>query len=326
MGVSIRQLRLDARAILMSYSYFSTMPREVVALEIDVLLMHVLAKTRASLIAAEDESITDAQVANFNSLIARRSKLEPIAYITGIREFFGLEFSVNPSVLIPRPETELLVEVVLNYVLERMLPCVVPGTNCTTNSCVKNKQQMPFTLVDVGVGSGAIIISIANELLGYSNSSSLDTNKAKFIGIDISQDALCVAECNARKHELLERILFIKSDGLSLLHSNMLVHDNLIIVANPPYLSKRDFVLQEVFDYEPHLALFCEDEGFEIFSKILQDLDRFSSKTCFFAIELSTKQIARGLQMLMEAGFRNVVIHSDLAGLPRVITAENQRF
>src|ERR1700722_16591438 len=169
----------------------------------ELLLLHTLQISRVTLIAYPDRDLTPAQDALYQSAIKRRLQLEPIQYITGEQEFYGLRFHVSPAVLIPRPETEHLVEAVL-----KLLPA-----------------DKPLNLADIGTVSGGIAIAPASHL-----------PPAEITALDISTDALTVAAANARRHNVAGRIRFLQSDLLSALNHEAGIFDAL--VSNPPYVSE----------------------------------------------------------------------------------------
>jgi len=213
-------------------------------LDVRVLLKYVLETDEAFLITHTDLILTNAQYQSFRRLIRRRKKGEPIAYLVGNQEFYGLNFKVNKHVLIPRPETESLVENALHFLESKAL-----------NEKLKDKRSLK--IIDVGTGSGCIIISLAKNIpTNYSGFSD-------FYAIDISPAALRTAKQNAKKHELYNNIRFFKSD----LFSNTRLPDNFdLIVANLPYL-KKDY---PGLEYEPDLALNGGPDGFEIIEKLLR--------------------------------------------------------
>jgi len=201
----------------------------------ELLLAFVLKKDRIYLLAHDDEILTNVDVEKFENLFERMLAGEPVAYLTGNKEFFGMDFLVDKRVLIPRPETEHLVERVLDY-------------------C--KQWSGSLRILDVGTGSGCIAVSLAKHL-----------PSAQVTAVDISLDALEVAGLNAEKNGV--KIQFFQSD---LLQSVEGPFD--IIVANLPYIGEKRFafVTRSVSDYEPHLALFAGEDGLELYRKFFEQL------------------------------------------------------
>ncbi len=253
-------------------------------LDAELLLAHALGfKDRVKLYSEFDRPLTDKEVENYRQLIIRRAKGEPVAYITGKKEFFGLTFRVEKGVLIPRPETELLVEIVYEYLKEK-----------------ENK-----TIVDVGTGSGCIVISLC-KLLG---------NKHKFYGVDTSVIALKVAEKN-RKILGCKNLTLLKSD---LLQSIDFPVD--VIVSNPPYVPLNDPELEEnVKKFEPAVALFAGKDGLDVIRKLVIQAYEKLNDGGFIALEVGKGQLKKVKKLLERAGFRNINFHTDLNGIERVVT------
>ena len=229
--MTVRDCLASARARLQA----SGLAAADAALDARVLVQHVVARDPAWLLAHGDHEPTPAQVAHLDACVARRARHEPIAYITGVREFFGREFHVTPAVLIPRPETELIVEAMLEA-------CPAPGTR--------------MSIVDVGTGSGWIAVSIACE-----------RPAAHVTAIDISAAALEIARGNATRHGVADRLTFVEHSlipaGLSGLDA---------VVSNPPYVSldDRDGLAPTVRDFEPHAALFAGPTGLDLIGPLLE--------------------------------------------------------
>lgn len=204
----------------------------------EMLIGFVLNKTRSSLFLDRDITVSDADFQKIISLAQRRKQHEPIQYIMGACEFYGLNFHVSPSVLIPRPETELLVEAVIEYV---------------------SGKSVPLEILDIGTGSGIIPITLAKHLRNVSLTAS-----------DISPKALTVAGQNAKMHEVEDRIEFLQSDiYLSFIQKKQKFD---IIISNPPYINKTDMqnLDKEVVSFEPENALFGGDDGLDFYRQIIE--------------------------------------------------------
>src|SRR5947209_5703065 len=173
-------------------------------MEAGSLLAHVLGRDRAFIIAHAEEALTDVQMLSFRGFVGRRARHEPLQYITGLQEFFTLEFEVTPDVLIPRPETEIIVE--------------------TARELLRDEAR-PF-IADIGAGSGCIAISLLNEL-----------SEARAIATDISPAALRVARRNAERHSVVNRLTLLQSDCLSALEP---AGQFSLIASNPPYISDNE--------------------------------------------------------------------------------------
>src|SRR6185437_3092000 len=204
----------------------------------ELLLLHVLQLDRATLLAYPSRPLIDQQLDLYQAAIARRLSHEPVQYITGQQEFFGLPLKVTPATLIPRPETEHLVEAVL----ER-LPA-----------------DRAVRILDIGTGTGAIAIALAAHL-----------PLARVTAVDLSAEALKVARENAATHRLTSRIDFLLSDLLTALSARDQTAAFDAIVSNPPYIpeSNRSELHPQVRDFEPAQALFAGDEGLEIYRRLI---------------------------------------------------------
>ena len=230
-------------------------------LDLDLIVAHVLKKSREFVLTHPEHALTTSQKLKTKNLLARRIKHEPLAYILGHKEFYGLDFKVTPDTLIPRPETELLVEEVLRE--------------------LETKNQKLKTILDIGTGSGNIIISLAKNI----------HDKNNFAAIDISKNALLVAKQNAKKNKISEKIKFI--------HGNLLdgiknIEDS-IIIANLPYLSKEIYAatLPNVKKYEPRSALYSHKEGLDHYYRLLKQISQLNPTNCIIFMEISPEQKAK---------------------------------
>ncbi|MEQ1353970.1 MAG: peptide chain release factor N(5)-glutamine methyltransferase [Candidatus Acidiferrum sp.] len=275
----------------------------------ELLLLHVLHRDRAWLYAHPEESMNPADVDAFQTLLARRAKGEPTQHLTGKQEFWSLEFEVTPDVLIPRPETEHLIEVALDRLALRELRAGRP----------QKTDGEGFLIADIGTGSGCIAIALAKEL-----------PRATIYATDISAAALAVARRNAARHSIADRIHFIESDlSLPLPHS-ALPHDNSgvssfdLLVSNPPYIPRRDAktLAPEVRDHEPAIALYGGEEGYELYASLVALAALSLKPGGIFVVELGHDSLP-AVQPLLDANhWTSVGVTNDLAGIPRVIAAE----
>lgn len=251
-------------------------------IEILVLLEKVLQKPRTWIIANDLNIISDIAFRKYNDLRKRRLKGEPIAYLVGYKEFMSNKFLVNNSVLIPRPETELLVDVSINSLSTLHKPRVL----------------------DLGIGCGAIAISIC-----------LMRTDAEVVGSDIDKGALLVAEINSKK--LGANVTLINSNWFDNFDIHIGKFD--LIVSNPPYISSLDKHL-ELGDlrFEPRIALTDESDGLSHITNIVYNSRNYMNKGAFLWMEHGWDQAAKVKNILKIAGFRNITSFLDLSGIPRI--------
>lgn len=255
-------------------------------LDAEALLLHVSGKNKAWLLTHGDEELARDDAARYNELIARRLRGEPIQYITGEAEFYGLPFRVSPAVLIPRPETEHLVETVLR------LAAGHPHSR----------------IVDVGTGSGAIAVALAHHL-----------PQAQITAIDLSEAALALARKNAAFNQVSGRIRFLHGDLLTPVAAEQFD----CIVSNPPYVpeSDRASLSVEVRDHEPALALFAGSDGLGVYRRLIPAAFAALAPGGFIALEIGAGQSAAIRELLAAPGFRQIGFTPDLQNIPRVATA-----
>ena len=245
------------------------------------LLRHACGVNDAYLVAHSNETLSAAQSAAYGALVCRRAAGEPIAYIVGMREFFSLDFKVTPAVLIPRPETELLVE----FALERI------------------EAERSGSVLDLGTGSGCIAIAVAKHL-----------PRAKVVAADNSAAALAVARENAARHAT-PNLELIESDWFSALGDKRFD----LIVANPPYVAAGDPHLSEGdLPAEPAAALVAGNDGLDCVRAIVQAAPRYLNCGGWLALEHGYDQAERCRELLSTAGLEEVFTRTDLAGVERV--------
>ena len=252
----------------------------------ELLLLHTLQIPRTTLLAHPTRELSAAEEPLYESLIQRRLKNEPIQYITGQQEFYGLPFKVTPAVLIPRPETEHLVESVLAEM---------------------KTHNHPLRIVDIGTGSGAIAIALAVHL-----------PQSHITALDFSPEALAIARTNAETNNVATRITFLQSDLLSAITSEA-PYD--AIVSNPPYIPHADSptLHPEVRDHEPHTALFAGDEGLDIYRRLIPQAHALLKPNGLIALEIGHGQ-REALSTLLH-DWHNVNFVDDLQRIPRVALA-----
>ncbi len=265
----------------------------------ELLLMHALGRDRTWLYTNPESQLDPGVIEAYFALIARRIAGEPTQYLTGKQEFWGLEFEVTPAVLIPRPETEHVIEVAL----ERL------GARGLKIDMVTGAPSPTLHIADVGTGSGCLSIALAREL-----------PHAEFIATDISAAALEVARRNAARHSVADRIQFIECDLLGAASESSLD----LIVSNPPYVARNEAsaLPREVRDHEPHAALFGGPTGVEIYARLIEQAGALLRVGGILVIELGYNSADEVRRMFhVQRHWANVGITNDLAGIPRVLAA-----
>lgn len=307
-GVSVRAALKEGISRLRA----ANVPSDALAAEL--LLMHTLGRDRTWLYSHPDAPIDAAAIENYLALVDRRAAGEPTQYLTGKQEFWGLEFEVNPSVLIPRPETEHVVEVALER-LKRPAKDQERGADLAASG-----RNAPLRIADVGTGSGCIAVALAHEL-----------PRTTIVATDISEAALAVARRNATRHDVADRIQFIQCDlleGLAVRPPLATRQSSLpfnLIVGNPPYISRdeADSLQREVRDHEPHAALFGGTAGTEIYGRLIDQSAAAFVPGGILVLELGHTSAPRVQALLTESPVWTAVeITNDLAGIPRVISAQ----
>jgi release factor glutamine methyltransferase len=250
------------------------------------LLSHALLLDRAQLIIRSKEEITEPIYEEFIRLIRRRAAGEPLQYITGHQEFYGLDFEVNRDVLIPRPETEFLVERVIALARNLIAPVIA----------------------DIGTGSGCIAVALA-----------VNIPHARILATDISPSAIKVARANARLHRVEERIEFLTGDLLAPLAGREGAID--ILASNPPYVpaSRPDLVQREVREWEPDVALFGGEEGLDFYRRLLNEAVPFVKEGGWMVCEIGYSQLA-SIREMIGPEWNLVEVNSDLQAIPRTLT------
>jgi release factor glutamine methyltransferase len=258
-------------------------------LDAETLLMHVLGRDRAYLYAHPELELACSELTKYHEALGRRATGEPLQYIAGHQEFWGLDLRVTSAVLIPRPETEHTVEVALDVLRGNHSPHIV----------------------DVGTGSGCIALALASEL-----------PKAKIEAVDVSPQALQVAAENAARLGLAQRVHFAESDLLEIFWKGGPSFD--LVVSNPPYVgtSESDKLQIEVREHEPHVALFGGVEGLDIYRRMVPQAERVLKPQGWLVMEVGyTQETAIRNLLTVWEDVRSV---PDLQGIPRVIVARKK--
>jgi release factor glutamine methyltransferase len=273
----------------------------------EVLLMHALGRERAWMYSHHEEPVDDAALEKYFTLIARRAAGEPTQYLTGHQEFWGLDFVVTPAVLIPRPETEHVMEVALARLGERGLKIYMDS----------GRPRETLHVADIATGSGCLAVALAYEL-----------PHAEVLATDISAAALDIARQNAERNDVAGRIRFVQAD-LFPAAGGMLEPVLDLIVSNPPYIADSDgaTLQREVRDHEPHAALFAGPTGTEIYERLIAQAAARLGDGGIVVLELGHDSAARVRELFddLSSMWTNVAITMDLAGIPRVIAANRVR-
>jgi release factor glutamine methyltransferase len=248
----------------------------------EVLLAHVLRCDQAALLTHPERLLSPAESDQLEGFLKRRLASEPMQYITGSQEFFGLLFEVTPAVLIPRPETEHLVEAALEHI---------------GGEAVR--------ILDVGTGSGAIAVALAHA-----------RPQAHVTAVDLSPAALEVARSNAQRHGVLDRVTFLQSNLLAALDG--VGFD--VVVSNPPYIAEGEVLETQVFDYEPQSALYAGPTGLEVYERLIPEARKVLKPGGWLLLEIGFGQ-QPAVEALLR-GWRSVSVVHDLQGIPRVLHAQ----
>lgn len=260
-------------------------------LDAETLLMHVLQRERPYLYAHPEFELACGELTRYYEAISQRAAGIPLQYITGHQEFWGLDFKVSPTVLIPRPETEHSVEAVLELAKQ-----------------IESPHGLPLRIIDVGTGSGCIAIALASEL-----------REAEIHAVDISSDALAIAKENAQRLGFSNRISFAQSDLLANYIDGKEYFD--VVVSNPPYVGSNepDKVQREVREHEPRIAVFGGPTGLELYTRLIAQAQTVLKPGGRLVMEIGFSTEAQVRAMLND--WREVHTQCDLQGIPRVVTA-----
>ena len=255
----------------------------------ELLLTHVLGLRRIELYTQFDRVLSPAELASLRSLVKRAGEHEPVGYLVGKSEFYSIEFDVQPGCLIPRPETELLVQ----HAIE----------------AIRGYGDNPQVL-DLCTGSGCIAVALAKNC-----------DRVQVTATDISGEAIAIARANIHKHSLSERIELLQGD----LFTPLLQRRFDLVVSNPPYVSTLEFegLDRNVKDYEPELALRAGDEGLDIYRRILQEIGDHLKPEGVLMMEMGFRQETALRQLLEQTGlFREIVLEKDFQGHDRLVLAK----
>ena len=262
---------------------------ESARLDAQLLLAEAAQVDRATLLASSID-LSPETIARFDTMVGRRVAREPIAYILGRREFYSLEFEVTPEVLIPRPQTETLVDVALEFVAAR------PSAR----------------VLDIGTGPGSVAIAIAVNAPGV-----------ELVASDVSEAALAVARRNASRNRVSGRVRFVRANVFESLDAESALGEFDLIVSNPPYIVDTDIssLERDVRDYEPHLALKGGTDGRDFFTRIAAGAKSHLRPGGLLALEVGAGQDGAVAEILTAAGLHPAGVINDLDGIARVVTA-----
>ena len=294
-------------------------PADTLAAEL--LLLHVLPRDRTWLYAHPEEPLLESQAHRFLHFIERRAAGEPVQHLTGKQEFWGLQFEVSPDVLIPRPETEHVVEVALDRLALRELQA---GRSNQSGGA-------GLLIADIGTGSGCIAIALATAL-----------PHAQFIASDLSLEALAVAKRNAARHNVSSRIRFLHcsllegaasaapqapDSPIAAYQARVARQQSLsldLVASNPPYIGRReaDTLAPEIRRHEPELALFGGEEGYEFYAGLIAEAAHHLKPGGLLVLELGHNSLPAVRPLLDERRWTNIAVTQDLAGIDRVLAAE----
>jgi release factor glutamine methyltransferase len=278
--------------------------------ETEYLLSHLLNCKRSGLYMNQDLFLTINKFQILVDWLNRRAAREPSQYIIGEQEFWGLPFRVNRDVLIPRPETELIVEEAIKAVNSGQWP--VDSKNIRDNASLTT-DHAPLIL-DLCTGSGCIAVTLAKEI-----------PDSRVFAVDISEKVLSVARKNAERHEVAGRMIFLQGDMFEPLNGLNIQAD--IIVSNPPYISKKMMagLEPEVKDYEPVTALYGGDDGLDFYRTIMSESSAYLKQGGYLILEMGYGQAEKIKKLIKQNNvFEQIDIKKDLAGIDRVIKARRK--
>lgn len=274
------------KAIELSTEYLNKKGVPSSRINAELLLAHVLKSNRMNLYLKFDQPLADEEIENYRNLISRRAKREPLQYIIGSVEFYGLQFYVDKNVLIPRQETELLIETIL----------------------LKYNSNAKLKILDIGTGSGNIAITLAKYL---PNSS--------ILSIDVDQNALDLAKKNVELNKISGNLDLLKIDLFKILESKIDTFD--VIISNPPYISIKDYrnLEPELLNFEPKVALTDDNDGLSFYRFISENAKFLLNKGGEVFFEIGFQQSINVKNLLLNNSFKDIEVKKDYADIDRII-------
>ena len=306
-------------AYLMGREHLAASGSAEAPIEAEVLLRHVLQLDRAAFYTGWNRPISEDAWRWFQRVLGERATGRPVPYIVGQREFMGLTFAVDERVMIPRPETEVLVEAVMNTLTDRERENTgtpTPARGGARERDAGSRIQDPrskIQIVDVGTGSGCIAIALAHRC-----------SQAKVYAIDVSPEALEVARINAARHGVNGRVEFLPGDLLTPLPSQLAGCID-AIVSNPPYipLAQRGALPREIRDFEPAVAVFIDGDGLAAHRRLIADAPGWLRRAGWLAMEVGAGQADAVSGAMRDDGrYAHIRVLADYGGTPRVVVGE----
>ena len=293
--------------------YFRTKGVSEARASAEILLAHTLGVSRLDLYLRYDQPLNPEELARFKALMVRRREGEPVAYLTGHREFWSLDIRVTPAVLIPRPETETLVAAALEAAKSsgQVEACPYPEHHPKTQN-LKPKTS-PLWGAEVGVGSGAVVIALAKEL-----------PRMAWVGLDRSGAALAVARDNARRHAVLDRVHFLQADLLAALKPTAAFA---LLVANLPYVPRAEWeqLPREIKAFEPPGALLGGEDGLDLIRPLIRQAQQYVKGGGWVLLEVGDQQAPQVAALVEETGaYDRIETIKDFNGMERVVRARRR--
>jgi release factor glutamine methyltransferase len=295
--------------------YFRTKGVSEARASAEILLAHTLGVSRLDLYLRYDQPLNADELARFKALMVRRREGEPVAYLTGHREFWSLDIQVTPAVLIPRPETETLVAAALEAARGSEVKDIGSGGQGEDQPKTENRKPKtsPLWGLEVGLGSGAVVIALAKEL-----------PRMAWVGLDTSGAALTVARANARRHGVADRVHFLRSDLLAALKP---IAAFTLLVANLPYVPRAEWerLPREIKAFEPPGALLGGEDGLDLIRPLIRQAHQYVMGGGWVFLEVGDQQAPRVAALVEATGaYNRVSTVKDFSGMERVVRARRR--
>ena len=302
------------KLLIWTTEYFTEKGIDQPRLSAELLLSHVLSMKRIELYTQFNKPVTGQQLDRLHNLVKRAGQNEPIAYLIGKTEFYSLEFDITPDCMIPRPETELLVERAIEFLRTRPAGNLMVSSMMQKGEISNGARNGTQLVCDLCTGCGCIAVAIAKNFLN-----------ARIIATDICDAALKVAASNIKNHRLENRITLLAGDLFEPLVPQLDIEKFDLIVSNPPYVSTAEFEAldKNVKDYEPKSALFAGTDGLDIHRRIIQNADSFLKPDAALLLEIGFAQ-GQAIKTLLEqtGAFSEVKIEKDFHNNDRIAFAK----